>query len=89
MGITKKEDGYKPRLHSKSKNKIKKLIKLGLDVDNSKRIGYSRKGYWCLAKTNEISKAMSNARLERNVFLFFFPVYTRKIEQETEHVVNV
>ena len=71
------------------KNKIKNLIKLGLDVDTSKRIGYSRKGYWCLAKTHEISKAMSNARLERNVFLFFLLVYTRKIEQETENAVNV
>lgn len=158
FGITKKEDGYKPRLHSKSKikikekirevtqrntliekeqwiekanqivrgwtyyfylaemksflleldqwfrrrirmvflkrwkrakTKIKNLIKLGLDVDSAKCIGYSRKGYWRLARTHEISKAMSNARLERNGFLFFLPVYTRKIEQETENVVNV
>ena len=71
------------------KNKIKNLIKLGLDVDTSKRIGYSRKGYWLLAKTHELNKAMSNARLERNVFLFFLLVYTRKIEQETENAVNV
>ena len=158
FGITKKEDGYKPRLHSKSKTKIKEkireitqrntlmekeqwiekanqivrgwtyyfylaemksflleldqwfrrrirmvflkrwkraktkiknLIKLGLDVDSAKCIGYSRKGYWRLARTHEICKAMSNARLERNGFLFFLPVYTRKIEQETENVVNV
>ena len=73
----------------RAKTKIKNLIKLGLDVDSAKCIGYSRKGYWRLARTHEISKAMSNARLERNVFLFFLPVYTRKIEQEIENVVNV
>ena len=73
----------------RAKTKIKNLIKLGLDVDSAKCIGYSRKGYWRLAKTHEINKAMSNARLERNGFLFFLPVYTRKIEQETENVVNV
>ena len=73
----------------RAKNKIKSLIKLGLDVDSAKRIGYSWKGYWRLAKTHEISKAISNARLERNGFLFFLPVYTRKMEQEIENVVNV
>ena len=57
----------------RAKTQIKKLIKLGLDVDSAKCIGYSRIGYWRLAKTHEINKAMSNARLERNVFLFFLP----------------
>ena len=40
----------------------------------------------------QLSKGLSlndNARLERNGFLFFLPVYMRKIEQETENVVNV
>ena len=54
----------------RAKTQIKKLIKLGLDVDSAKCIGYSRIGYWRLAKTHEINKAMSNARLERNGFLF-------------------
>lgn len=73
----------------RAKTKIKNLINWGLDVDSAKRIGYSRKGHWRLAKTHEISKAISNARLERNGFLFFLPVYTMKIKQEIENVVNV
>ena len=36
----------------RAKTKIKNLIKLGLDVDSAKCIGYSRKGYWRLARTH-------------------------------------
>ena len=62
----------------RAKTKIKNLMKLGLDVDSAKRIGYSRKGYWRLSKTVEMSLAISNKRLEANGFTFFLSLYNEK-----------
>ena len=62
----------------RAKTKIKNLMKLGLDVDSAKRIGYSRKGYWRLSKTVEMSLAISNKRLEANGFTFFLSLHNEK-----------
>lgn len=45
------------------KTRIRHLKKLGLNEDGAKRLAYSRKGYWRLSKTKEISYALTNARL--------------------------
>ena len=62
----------------RAKTKIKNLMKLGLDVDSVKRIVYSRKGYWLLSKTVEMSLAISNKKLEANGFMFFLSLYNVK-----------
>ena len=62
----------------RAKTKMKNLMKLGLDVDSAKRIGYSRKGYWRLSKTVEMSLAISNKRLEANGFTFFLSLHNEK-----------
>jgi hypothetical protein len=59
-------------------------MKLGLDKDGAKCVGYSRKGYWRVAQNPLINIAISNLRLERNGFLFFLPLYDKKVEQEIE-----
>ena len=66
----------------KPKTKIRNLIKLGLDKDGAKCVGYSRKGYWRVAQNPLINIAISNLRLERNGFLFFLPLYEKKVERE-------
>ena len=62
----------------KCKTKMKNLMKLGLDSDSAKRIGYSRKGYWHLSKTTEMHWAISNKRLESIGFIFFLTLYNEK-----------
>lgn len=47
----------------KVKTKIKHLIKLGLSEDGAKRLAFSRKGYWRISKTKELSIALTNERL--------------------------
>ena len=68
---------------------IRNLIKLGLDEDSAKCIGYSRKGYWRVARNPQINIAMSNTKLEKNGFLFFLPLYEEKVKQEMEKVANI
>ena len=68
---------------------IRNLIKLGLDEDSAKCIGYSRKGYWRIARNPQINIAMSNTKLEKNGFLFFLPLYEEKVKQEMEKVANI
>ena len=68
---------------------IRNLIKLGLDEDSAKCIGYSRKGYWRVARNPQINIAMSNIKLEKNGFLFFLPLYEEKVKQEMEKVANI
>jgi RNA-directed DNA polymerase len=48
----------------KPKARIKALMKLGVTKDKAKRISYSRKGYWRLARTLQVQNALSNKRLE-------------------------
>ncbi|WP_223156186.1 group II intron reverse transcriptase/maturase [Desemzia incerta] len=45
------------------KTKITKLLKYGLNLDSTKRIGYSRKKYWRLSKSPEVHWALTNERL--------------------------
>lgn len=73
----------------KPKTKIRNLMKLGLDENGAKCVGYSRKGYWRVAQNPLISIAMPNTKLEKNGFLFFLPLYEEKVKQEMEKVVNI
>nr|WP_255420994.1 group II intron maturase-specific domain-containing protein [Atopobacter sp. AH10] len=47
----------------KCRTKIERLIALGLDLDSAKRIGFSRKKYWCLARTPELHRAITKEKL--------------------------
>ena len=73
----------------KPKTKIRNLIKLGLDENGAKCVGYSRKGFWRVAQIPLISIAMPNTKLEKNGFLFFLPLYEEKVKQKMEKVVNI
>ena len=45
------------------KTKIERLMRLGLDEDSAKRIGFSRKKYWRLSLTYEVHRAMTKEKL--------------------------
>lgn len=47
----------------KSRTKITKLFKYGLDIDSARRIGFSRKKYWRLSCTSEVHRAITTKRL--------------------------
>lgn len=47
------------------RTKISRLMRLGLDMDSAKRIGYSRKKYWRLSKTPEVHWVLTTKRLYR------------------------
>lgn len=49
----------------KTRTKITKLFKYGLDIDSAKRIGFSRKKYWRLSKTPEVHRALTTKRLHQ------------------------
>ena len=49
----------------RTRTKINRLIKLGLDKDSAKRIGFSRKKYWRLSKTPEVHRALTTKRLHQ------------------------
>lgn len=59
----------------KCKTKHQNLKRLGLNEDDAKKIAYSRKGYWHIARGYEISRALPNDRLERAGFKFFSTYY--------------
>ena len=59
----------------KCKTKYQNLKRLGLNEDDAKKIAYSRKGYWHIARGYEISRALPNDRLERAGFKFFSTYY--------------
>ena len=59
----------------KCKTKHQNLKHLGLNEDDAKKIAYSRKGYWHIARGYEISRALPNDRLERAGFRFFSTYY--------------
>lgn len=49
----------------KTRTKITKLSKYGLDLDSARRIAFSRKNYWRLSKSPEIHIALDNKRLHQ------------------------
>ena len=55
--------------------KYRNLKTLGLSEDDAKKIAFSRKGVWHIAKGYEISRAMPNARLQAAGFVFFSTYY--------------
>jgi len=59
----------------KTKTRYKNLRKLGLGQEASKRLAYSRKKYWRLSKTKEISIALTNKRLEKAGYPTFAQYY--------------
>ena len=59
----------------KCKTKYQNLKHLGLSGDDAKKIAFSRKGYWHIARCHEISRALPNDRLERAGFKFFSTYY--------------
>ena len=59
----------------KCKTKHQNLKRLGLNEDDAKKITYSRKGYWHIARGYEIGRALPNDRLERAGFKFFSTYY--------------
>lgn len=61
----------------KVKTKIKHLIKLGLSEDGAKRLAFSRKGYWRLSRTKELSIALTNERLARAGYPTFQQYYNK------------
>lgn len=61
----------------KGQTRIKHLIKLGLSEDGAKRLAFSRKGYWRLSKTKELSIALTNERLARAGYPTFQQYYNK------------
>ena len=59
----------------KCKTKYQNLKHLGLNEDDARKIAYSRKGYWHIARGYEIGRALPNDRLERAGFKFFSTYY--------------
>jgi group II intron reverse transcriptase/maturase len=59
----------------KYKTKYQNLKHLGLNEDDARKIAYSRKGYWHIARGYEIGRALPNDRLERAGFKFFSTYY--------------
>ena len=61
----------------KAKTKIKHLMKLGLSEDGAKRLAFSRKGYWRISKTKELSIALTNERLAKAGYPTFQQYYIK------------
>ena len=75
-GFYKNQKGYQPRVHGKSKEKMKaryhNLEKLGISHSNAGILANSRKGYWRIAGSPILNTALSNERLEKDGFQYFF-----------------
>ncbi len=53
-----------------SQNRMKCLMKLGIDKDTAKSCSYSRKSYWQTSHCIPVDKAISNDRLKRKGLVF-------------------
>ena len=86
-GFYKNQKGYQPRVHGKSKEKMKakvkrltgrryhNLEKLGISDSNAGILANSRKGYWRIAGSPILNTALTNERLEKDGFQYFFFYY--------------
>ena len=59
----------------KCATKYRNLKALGLSEDDARKIAFSRKGVWHIARCYEISRALPNDRLQRAGFEFFSTYY--------------
>ena len=57
------------------RTRYRNLRRLGLSHDEARKLAGSRKGYWRLAKTPNMSAALPNRRLEAAGFPFFHSYY--------------
>lgn len=55
------------------------LLKLGIANANAGILANSRKGYWRIAASPILQTALSNRRLERAEFQFFYPYYRKSV----------
>ena len=57
------------------RTRYRNLEKLGISHSNAGILANSRKGYWLIAGSPILNTALSNERLERNGFQYFFSYY--------------
>ena len=57
------------------RTRYKRLRQLGADHETAIKMAMSRKGSWHTAKTKELNTFISNERLARAGYQFFFPYY--------------
>ena len=55
------------------------LLKLGISNANAGILANSRKGYWRIAASPTLKTALSNRRLERAGFQFFYAYYRKSV----------
>ena len=55
------------------------LLKLGISNANTGILANSRKGYWRIAASQILQTALSNRRLERAEFQFFYLYYRKSV----------
>lgn len=55
------------------------LQKLGISKSDAGKLACSRKGYWRISKSTTLHKALSNQRLEKAGFQFFYSYYSKSV----------
>lgn len=57
----------------------KNLLKLGVSNSNAGNLACSRKGYWRIADSPVMKTALSNDKLEKAGFQFFYSYYSKSV----------
>lgn len=63
----------------RDRTRWRNLLKLGISNRNAGILANSRKGYWRIASSPTLKAALSNQRLERAGFQFFYSYYRKSV----------
>lgn len=57
------------------RTRYRNLVKLGISHEDARKLSNTRKGYWRIAESSILETALSNKRLEKDGFQYFYSYY--------------
>ena len=63
----------------RTRTRWKNLLKLGVSNSNAGNLACSRKGYWRIADSPIMKTALSNEKLEKAGFQYFYSYYSKSV----------